>query len=122
LAGLSKEVVLFDNGDLELPSDKIQAIADGSYRSKNREQIRGSGYVVESLEASLWCFLNTDTFKDAILTAVNLGDDADTTGAICGQVAGAFYGQDAIPAKWRKKLTLGQEIADLADQLFVTLG
>jgi ADP-ribosyl-[dinitrogen reductase] hydrolase len=122
LAGLSKEVVLFDNGDLELPSDKIQAIADGSYRSKNREQIRGSGYVVESLEASLWCFLNTDTFKDAILTAVNLGDDADTTGAICGQVAGAFYGQDAIPAKWREKLTLGQEIADLADQLFVTLG
>lgn len=61
-------------------------------------------------------------FEDAILTAVNLGDDADTTGAICGQVAGAFHGQDAIPAKWREKLTLGREIADLADRLFVALG
>lgn len=122
LAGLSKEAVLFDNGDLDLPSDKIRAIADGGYVSKNRGQIRGSGYVVESLEASLWCFLQTNTFEDAILTAVNLGDDADTTGAVCGQVAGAFYGQDAIPAKWREKLTMGQEIADLADRLFMALG
>lgn len=122
LAGLSREAVLFDNGDLDLPSDKIRAIADGGYVSKNRGQIRGSGYVVESLEASLWCFLQTNTFEDAILTAVNLGDDADTTGAVCGQVAGAFYGQDAIPAKWREKLTMGQEIADLADRLFMALG
>ncbi len=122
LAGLSKEVVLFDNANLDLPSVKIRAIADGDYGLKNRGQIRGSGYVVESLEAALWCFLQTDTFEDAVLTAVNLGDDADTTGAICGQVAGAFYGQDAIPAKWREKLTLGQEIADLADRLFAAMG
>lgn len=122
LAGLSKEAVLFDNVDLNLPSEMVRAIADGDYGSKNREQIRGSGYVVESLEAALWCFLQTDTFEDAVLTAVNLGDDADTTGAICGQVAGAFYGQEAIPTGWREKLTLGQTIADLADQLFVALG
>jgi ADP-ribosyl-[dinitrogen reductase] hydrolase len=121
LAGLSKEAVLFDNDGLDLPSVKIRAVADGNYRSKNKEQIRGSGYVVESLEASLWCFLQTDTFEDAILTAVNLGDDADTTGAICGQVAGAFYGQNTIPTKWREKLTLGQEIASLADRLFAAL-
>lgn len=122
LVGEPKERILFDNRGLDLQSSKIQAIATGDYGSKSRDQIRGSGYVVESLEAALWCFLHADDFEEAILTAVNLGDDADTTGAICGQVAGAFYGLDAIPISWREKLTLGQEIADLADRLFMALG
>ena len=117
LAGLPKEAVLFDNEDLDPLADKIQAIADGAYRSKTRDQIRGSGYVVESLEAALWCFLHTGNYRDAVLAAANLGDDADTTSAICGQVAGAFYGQSAIPAGWLDRLAMGQEIAELADRL-----
>ena len=60
-----------------------------------------------------------DNFRDAILLAVNLGDDTDTTGAICGQVAGAFYGYSAIPTHWRQQVTMGQEISDLAERLLL---
>lgn len=93
---------------------KIQAIAVGTYRDKSLAQIKGSGYVVESLEAALWCFYITDSYETAVLQAVNLGDDADTTAAVCGQIAGAFYGRSAIPASWREKVTMGAEIEQLA--------
>ncbi len=93
---------------------KIQAIAVGAYRDKSLAQIKGSGYVVESLEAALWCFYTTDSYETAVLQAVNLGDDADTTAAVCGQIAGAFYGRSAIPASWREKVTMGAEIEQLA--------
>ncbi len=96
---------------------KIAAIAAGSYRGKRRDRIVGNGYVVNSLEAALWSFATTDTFEQAILAAVNLGDDADTTAAICGQLAGAYYGVNAIPASWLAKLALRSEIEDLADRL-----
>ena len=74
--------------------------------------------MVESLEAALWCFAQTDNFEAAILKAANLGDDADTTAAICGQVAGAFYGESGIPQKWLDKLVMREEISMLADRLF----
>jgi len=80
-----------DRADILLSADpqmvgapSIQAIARGEYRTKVRDEIRGSGYVVESLEAALWCFHNSESFKRAVLLAANLGDDADTTAAICG--------------------------------------
>jgi ADP-ribosyl-[dinitrogen reductase] hydrolase len=60
--------------------------------------------VVKSLEASLWAFHDADTFEEAVLRAVNLGDDADTTGAICGQLAGAFWGESGIPQSLRSGL------------------
>jgi ADP-ribosyl-[dinitrogen reductase] hydrolase len=96
---------------------KLQAIAGGAYRDKTTDQIRGSGYVVDSLEAALWAFWRTDNFRDAILAATNLGDDADTTAAVCGQVAGAFYGESGIPGHWRKQLVMVGEIRALADRL-----
>jgi ADP-ribosyl-[dinitrogen reductase] hydrolase len=92
-------------------------IAHGQYRNKSAGEIRGTGYVVESLEAALWCFHQTESFEAAILKAANLGDDADTTAAICGQVAGAYYGESGIPKKWLDKLAMGQEIATLAESL-----
>ena len=98
-------------------SPKIAAIAACDYVDKTDSQIRGSGYVVESLEAALWCFLQTDTFRDAILKAVNLGDDADTTAAVCGQIAGAFYGESGIPAEWLAKLCMRDKITEFADKL-----
>jgi ADP-ribosylglycohydrolase len=83
---------------------EIDAIARGSFKRKNPPDIVGSGYVVESLEAALWAFHHSTDFKDGCIKAVNLGNDADTTGAIYGQIAGAFYGVENIPVAWRKKL------------------
>ncbi|MEW6263457.1 MAG: ADP-ribosylglycohydrolase family protein [Thermodesulfobacteriota bacterium] len=117
LMGESKDKVLFGDSVSFQGADKIAAIAQGSWRDKAEADIRGSGYVVESLEAALWCFHRTDTFQDAILTAVNLGDDADTTAAVCGQVAGAFYGQAGIPTSWLERLAMRREITRLADRL-----
>jgi len=76
----------------------VASVIKGSFRHKSPPQIQGSGYVVRSLEAALWAFAKADSFEDAVLRAVNLGDDADTTGAICGQLAGAFWGESGIPS------------------------
>jgi len=96
---------------------KIHSIGQGRYRTKDRQAIRGTGYVVNSLEATLWCFDQTENFRDCILMAANLGDDADTTAAQAGQLAGAFYGESGIPAEWLGKLTMMTTIRDMADSL-----
>jgi ADP-ribosyl-[dinitrogen reductase] hydrolase len=82
----------------------VEKVARGSFRVKAPPAIRGSGYVVDSLEAALWAFHDAADFREAVLKAVNLGDDADTTGAVCGQLAGAYWGESGIPAKWREGL------------------
>ena len=82
----------------------IQEIAEGSFRQKQPPAIQGSGWVVKSLEASLWAFHDAETFNEAVLRAVNLGDDADTTGAICGQLAGAYWGESGISESLRTGL------------------
>ena len=92
-------------------------MADGSF--KHRAGIRGTGYVVQSLEAALWAFHATDTFRDGALEAVNLGEDADTTGAIYGQIAGAYYGVSGIPQEWRDRLAMRVDIGTYADKLYV---
>lgn len=117
LLGRSKEDVLLGDAGAFFSSERISAIARGSYRAKLEEAIRGSGYVVESLEAALWSFARTDSFEAAILLAANLGDDADTTAAVCGQVAGAYYGERGIPPRWLERLALRAEITRLADAL-----
>jgi ADP-ribosyl-[dinitrogen reductase] hydrolase len=117
LSGASKEEVLFGQAGSFQGEPKITMVAQGQYRNKSASEIRGTGYVVESLEAALWCFHQTDSFEAAILKAANLGDDADTTAAICGQVAGAFYGESGIPKKWLDKLAMRQKITELADRL-----
>jgi ADP-ribosyl-[dinitrogen reductase] hydrolase len=96
---------------------KIAAVASGSFKRKQPPEIRGTGYVVEALEAALWAFHSSTSFREGALLAVNLGDDADTTGAIYGQLAGAFYGADGIPADWLNKLTQRALIEGLADWL-----
>jgi ADP-ribosylglycohydrolase len=93
----------------------ILDVARGSYRRKEAPAIRGSGYVVESLEAALWAFHRAPTFRDAVLAAVNLGDDADTTGAICGQLAGAYFGRDGIPDEWRASLAGRERLEGAVD-------
>ncbi|MBX3177605.1 MAG: ADP-ribosylglycohydrolase family protein [Candidatus Hydrogenedentes bacterium] len=96
---------------------KIHEVASGSFRSKEPPEIQGSGYVVLALEAALWAFYKTDNFRDGCLLAANLGDDADTTAAIYGQIAGAYYGAEGIPAAWREKLHKRDLIEDYAARL-----
>jgi ADP-ribosyl-[dinitrogen reductase] hydrolase len=117
LAGADKEAVLLGHGVDDSTCPTVQAIAHGDYRNKAEPDIRGSGYVIESLEAALWCFWHTDNFEAAVLKAANLGDDADTTAAVCGQVAGAFYGEAGIPSPWLDRLVMREMIAELADRL-----
>jgi ADP-ribosylglycohydrolase len=83
---------------------EIAEVAAGSFRCKRRPAIVGSGYVVKGLEAALWAFYDAKDFREAVLRAVNLGDDADTTGAVCGQLAGAYWGESGIPKQWRDGL------------------
>lgn len=97
-----------------LTSAAVISIAKADYLDKPRDQIQGSGYCVASLEAALWCFATTESFEAAILAAANLGDDADTTAAITGQVAGAFYGVDNIPRHWREQLYMSEDIDAMA--------
>jgi len=95
----------------------IGAIMAGGWREKARRQIRSSGYVAHSLEAALWCVARAEDFRAAVLLAANLGDDADTTAAIAGQLAGALYGATGIPAEWRARLAWGERIERTARAL-----
>ncbi len=95
----------------------IHDIAAGSFLRREPPQIRGTGYVVASLEAALWAFAKSTSFEHGALLAVNLGDDADTTGAVYGQIAGAFYGADAIPERWRIKLSYLERLESFAERL-----
>ena len=122
LHGQSKDEILSPQAvipyEQESFSPRISAIIKGSYKGKETVDIRGSGYVVQSLEAALWAFWNTNTFEEGSLLAVNLGGDADTTGAVYGQIAGAYYGMKGIPKHWLKKLAWKDKISRLADQLY----
>jgi ADP-ribosyl-[dinitrogen reductase] hydrolase len=117
LAGLSKTEALQVKDPLFL-EPKVVELAAARYRLKTESEVRGTGYCVASLEAALWCFNQTSTFEAAVLLAANLGDDADTTAAIVGQIAGAFYGLEAIPKRWRERLHLGEEIVAFAESLY----
>jgi len=97
---------------------QVAAIAAGSFREKEPPEIRGTGFCIAALEAALWSVAGADDFRSAVLRAANLGDDADTTAAIAGQLAGAWWGLSGIPESWRSKLTMGDEIVQMADDLF----
>jgi ADP-ribosyl-[dinitrogen reductase] hydrolase len=87
----------------------------------SEDEIQSSGYVLHSLEASLWCFLNSESYSEAVLKAVNLGEDTDTTGAITGGIAGIYYGFDNIPQEWIAELVRKDDIEKLCDLLFKKL-
>lgn len=99
-------------------SPEIAEVAAGSFRTREPPQIKGSGYVVRSLEAALWALYRANSFEEGCLLAVNLGDDADTTAAVYGQLAGALWGERGIPEKWLSRLALREEITQLASRLY----
>lgn len=119
LSGAEKRDLLLSSDVGMIESSSIKKLVNGDYFIKAEDAIHGNGYVVTSLEAALWCFWTTDSYRDAILKAANLGDDADTTAAICGQIAGAYYGNIAIPENWLQQLVMREEIETLADELYL---
>ena len=97
---------------------EVAAIAAGSWRHKEPPAIRGTGYCIAALEAALWAVSGADDFRGAVLRASNLGDDADTTAAIAGQLAGARWGASSVPTAWRDKLVASERITSLAVGLY----
>lgn len=130
LSGMSKKDVLegpdsdkwaYFETDPEMSRNATGGITEKTYREKKPGApggIIGSGYVISCLESALWAFETTDNFKDGALKAVNLGNDADTTGAVYGQIAGAYYGLSGIPDEWVKKIVKIDEIKLRAKQLY----
>jgi ADP-ribosyl-[dinitrogen reductase] hydrolase len=101
-------------------SGAIASIVAGSWQGKAREAIRATGHVAHSMEASIWSVGRSGDFRGAVLTAANLGEDADTTAAIAGQLAGALYGLENVPAIYLEDLTWRSIIENLAVKLFYT--
>lgn len=96
----------------------IADVTNGSFKQKQPPEIQGSAYVMRGMEAALWAFYHSTTFREGCLMAANLGDDADTTAAIYGQLAGAYYGEEGIPEEWRAKLAMLEVIVGYADKLY----
>jgi len=115
IQGAGREAVLAPRRVDAMPD--IAAIFACGWRDKERDRIASSGYVVHSLEAAIWCVGRTESFREAVLLAANLGDDADTTAAITGQLAGALYGLSAIPEAWRVRLAWADRIEAVGRQL-----
>lgn len=99
------EIALFDR------------LLKGNIYLLSENEIGSSGYVLHTLEASIWCLLTTNTYRDAVLKAVNLGDDTDTTAAVTGGLAGLLYGYDNIPIEWRQQIARHDDIEDLAERM-----
>ncbi len=95
----------------------VRALAGGGWRGKERAAIHASSHAVDTLEAALWAVGRTETFEDALVLAVNLGEDSDTVGAVTGQLAGALYGESGIPERWLRPLAWRERIAALASAL-----
>ena len=122
LAALLHEAIHSPRGDLfRLRPFKgapaVSELAAGSWRGKTRSAIRSSGYVMHTLEAAIWCVHKTSNFEEALVFAANLGQDADTVGAVTGQLAGAIYGLRGIPKKWLEPLALRRDLEQMAKML-----
>jgi ADP-ribosyl-[dinitrogen reductase] hydrolase len=100
----------------------LQRVLTGSVIEEPESRIRGSGYVVHGLEAALWCVGRHGSYAEAVLAAVNLGEDTDTTGVVTGGLAGVMYGIEAIPKEWRDAIARRDEVMALADALASVVG
>ena len=120
IGGGGREAVLAPGVDPGWRPPSIRAIAAGGWRGKAEADIRSTGYVVHTLEAAVWAFAGTASFEEAVLRAVNLGDDADTVGAVAGQIAGAVYGLGGVPERWARRLHRAGDILDLGARLFAS--
>lgn len=111
------EAIRFAQTKLPDLHPEIAPIAMGSFWEKSESAIKSTGYCAHTLEAALWAWWSAPDFKTAVLKAVNLGDDADTVGAVTGQLSGAFWGMDGIPKKWVEPLARKDHILEIANRL-----
>jgi ADP-ribosyl-[dinitrogen reductase] hydrolase len=120
VAGVSGKgpCALLAAGGASLQAPKVKTISEGAWRGKSRDAIRSSGYVVDTLEAALWAVGNSVSFEEAVLKAVNLGDDADSVGAVAGQIAGALWGYSSIPERWIRRLAWCVRLLSAATDLW----
>ncbi len=112
------------NYDKKPYSDELvhfKRIMNGNFHRLPENEIQSGGYVIHTLEASIWCLLNSDTFAEAVLKAVNLGDDTDTTGVVTGGLAGTHYGINAIPEEWISATARKEDIARLYQKFLYAL-
>ena len=98
--------------------EEVSLLSSCNWRDKSEEEVQSTGYVIHTLEAALWCVDTTNSFQDAVLRAVNLGEDADTVGAVTGQIAGARYGIESIPDEWLSELVDQPRIKTIAEIIF----
>lgn len=118
LAICKKRFDFSDDKEVIAEKEKYTRLWDiPAFASLAEDDINSSGYVVDTLEAVIWCFLNTDNYKDCVLKAVNIGKDTDTVGAVAGGLAGMYYGMEAIPEDWIKKLPKKVWIIELAGKM-----
>ena len=116
MLGATKHDVL-DGAGRTAAEGVIGEILAGRWRARSRDDIEASGDVAHTLEASLWCVDRTQDFRSAVLLAANLGEDADTTAAVTGQLAGAVYGMSSIQEAWLTRLALRAELESTATAL-----
>lgn len=119
---MKNEIVpYYKSRGVEVELKHFKRILEQDISTLQLSEIESSGYVVDSLEASLWCFLTTTNYEEAVLRAIRLGLDTDTIGAMTGGLAGLYYGERSIPKKWQKPLARKRDIEDLSKRFYVSL-
>ncbi|MFH7029032.1 MAG: ADP-ribosylglycohydrolase family protein [Heteroscytonema crispum UTEX LB 1556] len=117
IQGLQNVRQLYSGSEYILETPHFARVFSGQIDKLPVEEIRSGTYVIDTLEASLWCLLNSSSYADAVLKAVNLGDDTDTTAAVTGGLAGICYGVENIPSEWIEQIARKQDIINLAARL-----
>jgi ADP-ribosyl-[dinitrogen reductase] hydrolase len=117
LQGLENLRQIYDRSEYASEMPHFSRVFSGEIDKLPLEEISSSGYVIDTLEASLWCLLNNSNYAEAVLTAVNLGGDTDTTAAVTGGLAGIYYGVENIPSEWVEQIARKQDIINLAERL-----
>jgi ADP-ribosyl-[dinitrogen reductase] hydrolase len=120
--GATVSAFIKEKGIPQKEVDLFAPLLTADIRQQSIDSISSSGYVMSTLQASMYCFMTTDNFRDAVLMAVNLGNDTDTTAAVTGGLAGLYYGFNAIPAQWRSGIKRSADILDLCELVFISLG
>lgn len=114
--GIREAFEYYENVQMDQVSRYSRLKELDNFSNLPEDEIRSSGYVVDTLEAAVWCLLNTDSYKACVLKAVNLGDDTDTVGAVAGGIAGMYYGINAIPSEWLEAVAKKQYINQLCNE------
>lgn len=115
------EILIAITGDLTEVLH-FKSILSHDFPQNEKNSIKSSGYVIDTLEASIWSFLNSTSYESAVLTSVNLGNDSDTVGCITGGLAGLYYGIDSVPTKWAEQIARTNDIHELAKRFKYSLG